>query len=75
MNTLQEANIGEFIKAATVERPGVAVSVARLRVAYEHSVGPIGRSVFLAELGRAGYQLVEVAGTTLDVGRQLIQSA
>jgi len=40
MNTLQEANVGEFIKAATVERPGVAVSVARLRVAYEHSVGP-----------------------------------
>ena len=75
MNTLQEPNVGEFVKAATVERPGVATSVARLRAAYEHSVGPIGRSVFLAELGRAGYQLVEIGGTTLVVGRQLIPSA
>ena len=51
MTTLEDANVGEFIKAATAERPGVATSVGRLRAAYERQFGAINRSVFLAELG------------------------
>ena len=31
MTTLEDANVGEFIKAATAARPGVATSVGRLR--------------------------------------------
>ena len=33
MTIHENANVGEFIRAATIERPGVATSVARLRSA------------------------------------------
>ena len=46
MTTLEDANVGEFIKAATAARPGVATSVGRLRAAYERQFGAINRSVF-----------------------------
>jgi hypothetical protein len=71
MTILQDANVGDFIATATIERPGWATAVGRLRAAYERANGPINRSVFLAELGRAGCTLVGVGSTVLVVGRYL----
>ena len=35
MTIHENANVGEFIRAATIERPGVATSVARLAPLHE----------------------------------------
>ena len=71
MTTLEDMGIREWIETATVERRGVAVAVGRLRAAYERAHGPINKSVWLVELGRAGCKLVSVAGCVLVVDRYL----
>jgi hypothetical protein len=71
MTILESPGVGEFIHRATIARPGSAVSVARLRAAYEREYGPIHRDVFLLEIGRAGHIIVKCGGSTLLVGRVL----
>ena len=71
MTTLTNANVGDFLRTATVERAGWATAVGRLRAAYERANGRINRSIFLAELGRSGCTLVGVGSTVLVAGRYL----
>jgi hypothetical protein len=71
MTTLENADVGLFVRDHTIARPGVATAVGRLRAAYQEHRGPIGKNVFLAELGRAGCTLIEHDGVTLIAGRYL----
>ena len=75
MTILEAPTVGQFIQRATVARPGRAVSIARLKVAYEAEFGPIPKDVFLLEVGRAGGTVVKAGGSTLLVGRVLSDEA
>ncbi len=75
MVVLENNKVGDFIRAATVIRPGVATSVQRLRLAFEKVNGKVNRSVWLAELGRAGVRLVEIDGVALAVDIALPEPA
>ncbi len=65
MTILENTQVVDFLRSATVARVGVATSVNRLRVAFERIHGKINKAIFLTELGRGGFKLVEVGGIVL----------
>ena len=52
----------EFISSLTVERPGAVLAIAALRRQYVTKFGPISRGGFIAELSRAGFEIVAPEG-------------
>ena len=49
--------ITQFVESVTERAPGVATPLSKLRKQFERQYGPVNRSIFTNELGRAGFRL------------------